>query len=374
MSVTVPPGIGSVANAEDLFFGGTGNVHTTVNIYNADGSLWLAGAPIESGNVSVDYTRAERRTFDLSFDNGDDTFQSDPENFWYDKIIKVFRGVQDDDGNVQTYQLGEFLIDRIEEASFPPTVQVSGRDLTKRMMLSRFATATAYAAGVPIATVINGLAVASGITRVNLASTGTNLSAQFMYEAGASRWEAASALAEAHSMELFFDRTGILTMRPFVDPTTAPVQFSFLTGAEGNLSSYTKSTNDSQIFNHILVTGTSSVQLPVAASAENNEPSSPTRIERLGRRTYVYDSKLIATSGQAQTLADSLLKIMALESFDLSLSALVAPWLDVGAAIEFVDPNPAPYAPTSFLLTQLSVPLEVGGLMDAEARRVTIVS
>lgn len=363
----------ALADAEEAFFGAAGNVYRRVDIHNADGSLWQANAPVLGGDVTVDYSRAERRTLDLQLDNNDGNFTSDPDGFWYDKILKVYRGVRDDAGLVQSYQLGEFYIDRIDEDHFPHVVSITARDSAKRMILAKFPQATAFAAGVPVNTVITALAVASGVTRFNFANVGVNLTTQFMWEAGTARWEAASALAEAHGQELFFDRTGTLTLRPFVDPTTAPVQYVFDTGYKGNLATYSKSTNDTRIFNHILVKGGNTNEVPVTGVAENNEPSSPTRIARIGRRTYVYESKLISTNTQAQDLATALLRIMALESYELSLDALVAPWLDVGLAIGFEDPNPSPYAPTSYLLTGLTIPLEVGGLMSAEAKRVTLV-
>lgn len=46
------------------------------------------------GAVTVDYGRAERRAMDLTLDNADGLLNHDPDGFWYDKIIKVYRGVE----------------------------------------------------------------------------------------------------------------------------------------------------------------------------------------------------------------------------------------------------------------------------------------
>lgn len=360
---------------QSAFFGATGFVWRQVDIYNADGTLWMANAPVQSGSISIDYGRDERRQFDLVLDNSTGAFTSDPTGFWYDKTIKIYRGVRRDrQGEYAGYQLGEFMIDRIDEDQFPHLVSVTGRDNTKRLLMAKFSQATAYAAGVPLEAVMSGLALNAGVTRTNFPTTGITLNNQFMYEAGVPRWEAAKALAEAHTMELFFDRFGVLTMRPFVDPTTTPVVFTFNTGTDGNLVNYSKSTNDSQIHNHILVKGANTVLAgPVAFSVENTEPSSATRIARLGRRTYVFDSKIVDTLAKAEELANALLKIMALESYELSWSSLVAPWIEVGNAVEFVDPRPSPFAPTRFLLTSVTIPLGIGEAMSAGAKRVTIV-
>ncbi len=360
------------AEVQSAYFGSRAVIWRRVDVFNADGSLWMGDAPVVEGSVSIDYSRDERRTCDLSFENGDGTFTSDPNGFWYDKVLKIYRGVLIN-GVIHAYQLGEFFIDRIDEDHFPHVVKVTARDGTKKMMLAKFSQATAYAAGVPLESVIQGLAVAAGVARWSLPTTGVVLGQQFMYEIGATRWEAAKALAEAHNYELFFDRLGVLTMRTFVDPTTAPIVVTFSTGAAGNLASYSKSTNDSQIFNHVVVKGATTKTFPVVFSVENTEPSSPTRIARLGRRTYNYESKIIDTLAKATDLANTFLRVMALESYELSWGALTMPWLEVGQAIEFLDPRASAYAPTRFLLTSCTIPLKVGEVMSASAKRVTII-
>lgn len=373
----IPAGIGTATNAEDLFFGASGRVVSRVDIYNKDGSLFCADCPIVSGNVTIDYSRAERRSLELVLANSDGELKSDPNGFWYDKIIRAYRGVEDSSGNRQMYQLGEFYIDQISESNFPSSVSVSGRDSTKLLMNSKFPAATAFAAGQILENIIRSVVINGGVSNsnLNLPTTGTAIATQVLWDAGLSRWEAVKDLAESYGYEVFFDASGVFTMRLFVDPTTAPTQFTFDTGGQyGNLASYKKSTNDSRIYNHVVVKGGNNNAVPVFGSVENNEPSSPTRIDRLSRRTFVYESKLVTTVTQAQDLAASFLRIMALESYELELESLVAPWLDVGVAITFVDPDPAPSAPTRFLLTSLTVPLGVGATMQASAKRVTIIT
>lgn len=369
---TIPIGIGAVTDAQSAFFGATGRAYRRVDIYNADGSLWLQDAPVLEGSVTIDMNRAERRMAELTLDNDGNVFRSDPAGFWYDKIIKVYRGVQDVDDSTLIYQLGEFMIDRITCPNFPKVTKVTCRDYTKKLQKAKFSQATGFASGVPLEQAIAGILVSGGVTRYNLPNTGIPLDRDFYFEAGTERWQAITDLATSFGYEVFFDVSGTFTMRLFVDPTTAPVQFTFFTGVEGNLARYELSTEDSRVFNDIVVTGSASDILPVYGRAENNEPGSPTRIEKLGRRTYPYDSKFISTQPQAQALADSFLKIMALESYELELDALVAPWLEAGVAVQFIDPDPAPQAPNRFLLTNFNIPMKVG-TMSASAKRVTIV-
>lgn len=48
---------------------------------------------LKSGGVTIDGDRDERRTLDIVLDNSDNTLQNAPGELWYDKVVKVFRGV-----------------------------------------------------------------------------------------------------------------------------------------------------------------------------------------------------------------------------------------------------------------------------------------
>lgn len=77
------------------FLNGSTRHTRRVEIYEEDGvTRWAKDTKLrlKDGSVSVDYDRDERRTLDLVLDNSDGVLQNAPGEFWYDKIIKVFRG------------------------------------------------------------------------------------------------------------------------------------------------------------------------------------------------------------------------------------------------------------------------------------------
>jgi hypothetical protein len=92
----------------------------------------------------------------------------------------------------------------------------------------------------------------------------------------------------------------------------------------------------------------------------------------LGDRVYPYESAFITTTQQAQDLANTFLKIYALEEYEINFSSLVLPWIEVGEVIEFLDPEAPDSDPTRFLLTQATIPLTLES-MSGNGRRVTIV-
>lgn len=272
-------------------------------------------------------------------------------------------------------QVGECMIDQISEDYFPYTVKVSGRDYTKKCLLSKFNTATSFADGLAIETAIQTIATNAGITKFLLPLTGHQLGKLYTYERGVSRWEAMKEIASGFGYELFFDAQGFLVMREYLDPVTAPLAYSLATGPlVGNLVSYGKTVNDNRIYNKIIVTGESSDSEvpPVSAIAENTLPDSPTRIAKLGERVYQYASAYITTTPQAQDVADKFLKIHALEEFELNFTSIALPWLEAGEIIEFIDPRPSEGQPTRFLLSSLNLSLGLGP-MSGNAKRVSVV-
>jgi hypothetical protein len=81
---------------------------------------------------------------------------------------------------------------------------------------------------------------------------------------------------------------------------------------------------------------------------------------------------MITTTAQAQALADSYLAIHSLEEFDLEFETLFMPWLEAGDILGWIDPDPNPGDPKTFLLSSLTLPLSLSP-MSGVGKRVLIV-
>lgn len=388
------PNLAPPQGAIDAVVANYTNVTRRLEIYEYDGNTLWGGAGLGSrlvdGSVSVDANRDERRTLDCVLDNADGALRHDPYNgLWFDKVIKVWRGVKywsfDPISGLplqKTYeaQLGEFLIDRVDADNFPNLIKITARDYTKKMLTSKLTVSVQFPKGTPVEDVIKALAANSGITKFMLPITGKTVDATTVFEKGDERWKVCKTLAETAGYDLYFDATGYLVMRQYLDPTTSPVEYTFQTGANvGNLISWSKSSNDSRVYNHIVVTGDeqTEVQLDgttsiIYAEAKNTAGDSPTRIARIGDRTFFYSSPFFTSKEQAQSVANSWLSLKALEEFNMSFDALVVPWMEGGSIVEILDPNRTDYEPTRFLLDSFSIPLPLKA-MSGLGRRVTIV-
>lgn len=370
-----------LASYRSKFLDPTVKVIRRAEILEADGkTLWANESRDDprliSGGVSVDYSRDERRSLDIQLANFDRELIHKPEGFWYDKTIRVWRGVQwrDSEGE-KSYEvpLGTFMIDRVSQPRFPNVIKITARDFTKKCMLSKFTVTTQFVAGTNVGTIIEALAANSGVYDRIIPPTSKVLGTDTTYERGSSRWEAMKALATAFNFELFFNAENVLVMREFIDPTLGPISHTFETGpTNGNLVEWEKTTNDTRIYNWVSVQGTTDAGLPVTYDAKNENPSSPTSIERLGPRVYTFDSSVITTEPQAQELAHALLSVNGLEEYEINMTSLVAPWLEAGEICKFIDPDAAENDPDRFLMTSITIPLGLEP-MTAVGRRLTIV-
>lgn len=360
----------------EWFNGPVTYIHRRCDIYDGLGNLWKENVGYVDGKVSVDMTREERRTTDITLDNSDGDLSVDPtDGLWYDKVFHIWRGIVVGD-TIHSWKLGEFMIDSLAEDSVGGVISASGRDFTKKMMKSNFVDSVTFAAGSDIAVIIKALAANSGITKLLCPLTGVITGKEFSFDRGSSRWSAAKAIADNYGYELFFNAYGYLTLRTFTDPLTSPVVLTFDAGVFGNgipdnVINWTRKINDSRIYNHVVVIAEATANaVQITAQAENNEPTSPTSIARLGRRTYHYVSPFITTVQQAQDTADRFLAIHALEQFDLSIESTTYPWLEAAATIRVITGDT--YAPERYLLQNIDIPLGLAS-MSASAGRVTIV-
>jgi hypothetical protein len=287
--------------------------------------------------------------------------------------IKWIRGI----GTLETWetQIGEFVIDGINGDYFPSSVKVTGRDYVKRVVNSKVETAVSFAADTSLYTFVRAIASNAGIRKFRLANMTETLGTIMSFDRGTPRWDIIRQAAHAHGYEIFFDPEGYLVTRKFLDPTLSAESNVFSTGTDGNLATLTRSVNDTRIYNHVVVYGdppSGEERMPYYGVAINTEPSSPTNVDRIGDRYYSYASTFFTSSQQCQEYADRLLKLHALESFELSFTSINYPWMEAGEIARVIDPKAVATDPTKYLVDSITIPLALGP-MSFTGKRVTIV-
>lgn len=334
------------------------------------------------GNVTLDFNRNERRMLDLVLDNADGKLTSvDGEGFWYDKILKVYRGVRYNVGNtVETWevQMGEFYLDKIDTDSSGPLVKVSARDPWKKLMNSKLTASTTFPSGTLLHELVRAMGANAGITKFKIAKSNETIGTRIDLERGTERGEVIKQACNSNNYDVYFDNEGYLVMEKYSDPVIDPALIVFKTGPQGNLVDYSKSVNDSRLYNHIAVYGDresvegGDILLPYFGEAKNEDSTSPTSIDRIGDRYYSYASSFFTSDQQCLTYAKTLLKIHSLESYELNWSSIYYPHLEVGRVVEVEEPEISLNENRKFLLDTINYPLALAP-MSATGKRVLIV-
>lgn len=354
------------------FEGSIVNVVRWLDIYLPDNvTPWKQGVSMTAGSVSVDMTRDERRNIDVTFDAAGMSY-GPGSGFWYDKILKPYRGIVLADGSQWVTQLGEFMPDVIDRARTGRVFHVTGRDFVKKSKLSKFSQTTTFTAGSNITDTAKNVMLNAGITKFAWTNSTKTLVGDMTYEAGSERFACVKDLLAGIGFEVFFDGVGNCTCRPYVDPTTAPLAYTFRDGAVGNLVDWSRSTNDTQMFNKVIVYGTGQTNALVHGEASNTAAGSPTRIAAIGERPLPWPSASVPDNITANATALLMLRVTGLESFEMPLTSIVLPWLEAGTAVEVQTSDAAVGDPTRFLMTAFTIPLDLTA-MTATAKRVTNV-
>lgn len=337
---------------------------------------------LSSGSVDVDGTRDERRMVDLMLDNSDRALNLNPYNgFWYDKIIKTFWGIEYRGiGGLARWetQVGEFMIDNISEDRFPYLCHVTGRDYTKKCLISGITNSLTFTAGTPIETIITALAANSGVMKFRMPFTGYSYQDDVVFDTGTARWVIIKNVADTIGYEVYFTPDGYLTMRPYQDPTTSPLVFTFNTDKiTGTLNDYKRQSDDSLIKNHCIVIGASvtddaGITTTAFGEAINNDPSSPTSVGRLqSDRLDVFTSDVLTATADCQALAQTRLRVMGLDEFSIDFSSLVIPYIDANDIIDVTNSDEGDFVPTRFLFSNYKLQLGLGP-MTGNAKRVVL--
>lgn len=228
MALTLPPDTIVAA-----IHGSVTRITQHVDVYEADGvTPFMLNAKITEGSVNVSASRDERRTCDLTLANTNGDLSPGPNGFWYDKVLKVYRGIYTKTETWET-QLGEFYIDGINRGSFPNTVRVSTRDATKLLLKAKFAASTEYPINTPIENIVQAIASNGGITKFALPLTGKSSGKAYLFERQTERWKAITEICTAYGYDVYFRPDGYLTMEAFKDPSNAavsPSEYTFEVG------------------------------------------------------------------------------------------------------------------------------------------------
>jgi len=191
-------------------------------------------------------------------------------------------------------------------------------------------------------------------------------------------WQKSQEMAASIGMVLCFDEYGACRLKPVPNALTDPTVATYKDGDSANtMTDLSRIRSDVDVYNHVIVTGQSNgTDPPVTAEAIDDDPTSTTYIgsppgsSDFGDIPTWVNSNYITTQAQAQTLADSTLRLVTGTVEQLSLSAVVDPTLDADQIIKVVSTDGR--VNDTYVVESLTIPLDVNTALSATTRKKNV--
>jgi hypothetical protein len=347
-----------------------------VEIYDAaTGTILSTTSPI-SGEVTIDSRRSVRRQCSLEFVDTDGTLV--PTNktssvlLPFNREIKIYRGVQYQDGTEELVPLGVFQITTIEVTDTAQGVKIAvqGSDRSLKVAKAKFTNHNFYIEdATPKETAIAQI-LKDRYPNVKIDFPATGQVTTLIYptlDQSSDPWREALKIAESAAMDLYFDENGIARMRPIPDPDLGKALVEYTDGEDSVVTQLGRNLSSDESYNHVIYTGEgTNLTIGVIGEAFDNNPSSPTYVTTYGSVPIFKSSPNILTVAEAEEAARAELKKVIGASEKITWDQIVNPAHDVYDLVKIVR-GPSGVNST-LMLDAISIPLAATSTMNAVGR------
>ena len=347
-----------------------------VEIYDAaTGTILSTTSPI-SGEVTIDSRRSVRRQCSLEFVDTDGTLV--PTNkissvlLPFNREIKIYRGVQYQDGTEELVPLGVFQITTVEVTDTAQGVKITvqGSDRSLRVARAKFTNHNFYIDdATPKETAIAQI-LKDRYPNVKTDFPATGQVTTLIYptlDQSSDPWREALKIAESAAMDLYFDENGTARMRPIPDPDLGKALVEYTDGEDSVVTQLGRNLSSDESYNHVIYTGEgTNLTIGVIGEAFDNNPSSPTYVTTYGSVPIFKSSPNILTVAEAEEAARAELKKVIGASEKITWDQIVNPAHDVYDLVKIVR-GPSGVNST-LMLDAITIPLASTATMNAVGR------
>lgn len=296
------------------------------------GSIVASDLPFTAGQVTVNPGRGVKRTLDLEIADVSlwDTLEP------IGTELRAYRGIRYPDGTPEIVPLGIFGIDQDSmDVSPQGTISIkSAPDRWARIQRARLETPiTSQSGSLQSAEILRLVTGAiSGLTVLNTATSSATVKPLIWDR---DRETPIIDMLVAIAADAYFDNTGQFVLRNW-PLLSAPPVWTVDASASGVLLSGTRSRDRTRTYNVVIIQAASIDGLapfaPVVAA--DNDMTSATYVGGpMGRVPYFWSSPLITSTGQAATVAATMLNTVKGQAAQMQLTSVVNPALDRGDVI-----------------------------------------
>jgi hypothetical protein len=176
-----------------------------------------------------------------------------------------------------------------------------------------------------------------------------------------------SDLASILTWEIYYDVNGYLRLHAPIDPVTTPPMFTIDTTMPGfNVwAGADREMDDSQLANYIVVYGGGTQTGFVSYIMQDDDPNSPTSIQRIGKRPYVHNNgnpdPVIVTTDLARYRAEYEYKKRLQIVEKLNFNMFPMPFMEQDDVYQIEDPRNGTTG--KYQVVNFTIPLQIDGTM-----------
>ena len=282
-----------------------------------DGSNRFANV-LSDGNVDVDYDRGTRRTAELTILNPTAEFTPTTAGFEQDgdwegllylnRVVRIWRGANTQSGEIYV-PVGTFLVDGAEvimEQNMS-IVNLTLSDFWKRLTKSYFGINKKYPAGTYKNAIIKDMLDSAGVARTgkyhavlddlsNRSIDGRKIGKAMKFSRGDSRGDILKNLAKDWNIDMYFDPYGVFRTEDRKTDRDRRVVWTWESqelddkGGNGGIISITRSFNDDNLYNHVIIIGTGNEKQVYKATRQVTNTASKFHKDKIGDRVFLKES------------------------------------------------------------------------------------
>jgi hypothetical protein len=359
------------------------NSHTVI----AKAEIWasdqkLSTLNIANGSVTVSAKNATRRVCEVTLSTSRDADNDVPDNDYdlltpFGNELRLYRGIQYSDGTQEYIPLGVFVITdvAINDRADGVAIKVMGEDRSLIVGRSKWLEPYQMVSGTLEASITALLQSRYSDVQVSFPTTGITIGQVIL---GADKandpWKDAVQICELVGYDLYFDVTGVVTMKPFPTLDGAVVVATYEEGNGTTITELDRTISTKETFNGVVytVSGTQ-VTTPIKVTVWDEDSTSPTyRFGKFGQVPIFISSNLVQTTAAATTAATNLLYTYIGSQETINWNSLVDPTLDVQDVV-YVKSVGAKVN-RLVIIDSFSLPLSPDSQMKADARIVRVVA
>lgn len=357
--------------------------HTVI----AKAEIWasdqkLSTLNIANGTVTVSAKNATRRVCEVTLSTSRADDNDVPDNDYdlltpFGNELRLYRGIQYSDGTQEYIPLGVFVITdvAINDRADGVAIKVMGEDRSIIVSRSKWLEPYQMVSGTLESSITAMLQSRYSDVQVSFPTTGITIGQVVL---GADKandpWKDAVQICELVGYDLYFDVTGVVTMKPFPTLDGAVVVATYEEGNGTTITELDRTISTKETFNGVVytVSGTQ-VTTPIKVTVWDEDSTSPTyRYGKFGQVPIFISSNLVQTTDAATTAATNLLYTYIGSQETINWNSLVDPTLDVQDVV-YVKSVGAKVN-RLVIIDALTVPLSPDAQMKADARIVRVVS